>query len=486
MTKPVIVKRNTKGSHLTFTELDANFQNLQDATISLQGGTGGVSVVSDLNGTITLVNSDEITFTGDNTAKTITVSEKIQRVYVYVHNAQGAIINKGEPVYLYQATGDKPSVKLAQNTGDSTSAKTLGLAAETLAIGGEGYVITQGSLVGVNTAAYNEGDTLYLGATAGSLTATKPYAPNHLVYIGVVEKANAGQGEIYVKPQNGYELEELHNVNIDHNVALADGHTLIYNSSNQLWENGEIIPAVDLITDTSPQLGGDLDVNGYKIRSSSSGNIILEGNPNTTGEIRLVTRTTVVGVSSDIARITSAATTPLEITAAGNLYVGGGGNYAAIRIGQGTMDSLNLYSSSTGSIILDNQAWPKTDGTNGQVLSTNGSGGLSWTNGLTNATAGYVALTDRSGSQTSYASSATVDFTNFSGMVMVNRADTGSGNVALWLCGGGAALKLGDSTGTANSGTITYVSGISGYRWTNDTGGTINCSFTAFKGRNAG
>lgn len=237
MTKPVIIKRNTKGSHLTFTELDANFQNLDDATFTLEAGSGGVDVVSDLNGTITLVNSDEITFTGDNTAKTVTVSEQIVRLYAYVHNAEGATITKGQPVYLYQATGDKPSVKLALNTGDSTSAKTLGLAAETMTTGADGYVITQGKLVGVNTAAYAEGDTLYLGSTAGSLTATKPYAPNHLVYIGVVAKANAGQGEIYVRPQNGYELDEIHDVNINHNVTLNNGDLLTYNSSNQLWEN---------------------------------------------------------------------------------------------------------------------------------------------------------------------------------------------------------------------------------------------------------
>ena len=46
MAKPIIVKRGTKGSALTFTELDTNFQNLDDATITLKGGTGGVDVVT--------------------------------------------------------------------------------------------------------------------------------------------------------------------------------------------------------------------------------------------------------------------------------------------------------------------------------------------------------------------------------------------------------------------------------------------------------
>lgn len=74
MTKPVITKRTTKGSALTYSELDANFQNLQDATISLTAGSGGTQVTADLNGNITLVAGTNITLTGDNTAKTITIN----------------------------------------------------------------------------------------------------------------------------------------------------------------------------------------------------------------------------------------------------------------------------------------------------------------------------------------------------------------------------------------------------------------------------
>jgi hypothetical protein len=74
MAKPVIIKRQVKAAALTFTELDTNFQNLRDATVTLTAGTGGTNVVSDLNGTITLVAGTGITLTGDNTAKTITIN----------------------------------------------------------------------------------------------------------------------------------------------------------------------------------------------------------------------------------------------------------------------------------------------------------------------------------------------------------------------------------------------------------------------------
>lgn len=73
MTKPTITKRSVKGAALTYAELDSNFDNLRDATITLRAGTGGTQVTADLNGQITLVAGTNVTLTGDNTAKTITI-----------------------------------------------------------------------------------------------------------------------------------------------------------------------------------------------------------------------------------------------------------------------------------------------------------------------------------------------------------------------------------------------------------------------------
>jgi hypothetical protein len=74
MAKPAITKRATKAAALTYAELDTNFQNLADATISLTAGTGGTAVSADLNGNITLVAGTGITLTGNNTAKTLTIT----------------------------------------------------------------------------------------------------------------------------------------------------------------------------------------------------------------------------------------------------------------------------------------------------------------------------------------------------------------------------------------------------------------------------
>jgi hypothetical protein len=74
MAKPTIVTRLGKGSELSFQEGDDNFTNLRDATISIVAGTGGTSVSSDLNGELTLVAGTGISLSGNNTAKTITVT----------------------------------------------------------------------------------------------------------------------------------------------------------------------------------------------------------------------------------------------------------------------------------------------------------------------------------------------------------------------------------------------------------------------------
>jgi len=185
-----------------------------------------------------------------------------QQMYAYVKNDEAVTINKGEAVYLFGASGNKATVKLAYNTGDSTSATTLGLAAEDILSGQNGLVITQGVLDGLNTGAYSPGNILYLGSTPGGLTATKPYAPNHLVYIGVVEKANAGAGQILVRPQNGYELDEIHDVDLI-TTPPSTGDVLTYNGT--LWVNQA--PAsgsgtVTSIATSSPITGGTITTSG--------------------------------------------------------------------------------------------------------------------------------------------------------------------------------------------------------------------------------
>lgn len=150
------------------------------------------------------------------------------------YNGTGNTIAKGKVVYIAGAQGQRISVGLADNSSDTTSARTFGFVAENFPNGEEKFVVTQGMLRNIDTSAYAPGTILWLG-TNGNFTSTKPVAPAHLVFVGVVLKQNAASGEVYVKPQNGYELDELHDIKIT--TPVANSSILQYDSANSLWIN---------------------------------------------------------------------------------------------------------------------------------------------------------------------------------------------------------------------------------------------------------
>lgn len=160
----------------------------------------------------------------------------------YVTNDDSVTLTKGMPVYAFSGTGDRMTVKRALNTGDSTSAQTVGLVlSSSIAAGQKGLIMIQGLLDGLSilpTSTFADGDAIYLGATAGSITNVKPSAPNHLVYLGVVTTASNGSaGRMYVRVQNGYELEELHDVaDANYSTPLDVDSLLIKDDATSLWK----------------------------------------------------------------------------------------------------------------------------------------------------------------------------------------------------------------------------------------------------------
>lgn len=156
-----------------------------------------------------------------------------------VKNGSNSVINKGQPVYVSTAIGDNLMIVPASNTGDFTSSKTLGLAYNTFSINATGKIITEGLLSQLNTISAVDGDPVWLGATGNLIygTANKPYAPAHLVYLGIVARAHQTQGSIYVKVQNGFELDEIHDVNIGRSINLQNNDIIQYDSSSGIWFN---------------------------------------------------------------------------------------------------------------------------------------------------------------------------------------------------------------------------------------------------------
>jgi len=170
---------------------------------------------------------------------------------VEVRNQSGSTIAAGSIVYISGATGNKPLITLAQANNDANSAQTIGFVKTAIANNGTGFVIVRGELENINTSALTEGVQLYLSpTTAGTWTTTKPSAPQHLVYVGVVIRSHPTLGTILVAVQNGYELGELHDVLI---TTPTNGQVLKYDSTTSLWKNQT--DAVGAVTSVAGRTG---------------------------------------------------------------------------------------------------------------------------------------------------------------------------------------------------------------------------------------
>jgi len=184
----------------------------------------------------------------------------------------GEAINKGQAVYVSSADGTNMIVSKASNATEAASSKTLGILAQSLAHNAKGFVITEGLLAGLDTsAATAAGDPVWLG-TDGNLLfglANKPYAPANMVSIGVVTRKNVSNGEIFIRIQNGFELDELHNVDA-RNPNNNDG--IFYNSTTLLWEHKPVSAVYATPTLAQVTTAGNTTTNNITVGTLYFGN----------------------------------------------------------------------------------------------------------------------------------------------------------------------------------------------------------------------
>ena len=222
----------------------ANGQVLQwngTAWVNVAASTVGATNLNGLSDVVISTPEEFQTLEYDGTNWVNTYSSVVS----YVRNAEATTLTTGTVVYLFGATGDHATVKRADNDSDATSSKTVGVVGANILASENGPVVTRGYVDGIDlSVGYTSGDILWLGEDGG-FTKTKPTAPEHLVFVGVVIRATSN-GIIYVATQNGYELDELHDVSI---TSPTSGQFLKWNGS--LWVNASI-PAPVTVSDTFP------------------------------------------------------------------------------------------------------------------------------------------------------------------------------------------------------------------------------------------
>jgi hypothetical protein len=225
-----------------------------------------------------------------------------------VRNSTGAVLHKGHIVYLSGSTGNVPNAVLARANNDANSAQTFGVVYADIANNSDGFVVMLGAIdtLDTRTTAPNpftsdtlvDGQVIYLSpTTAGHVTNVKPVAPNHLVYVGYVIRTSPTNGTIEYRIQNGYELDEIHDVvataPVNNDYLYYDGSTSLYRlrqlTASRITDSTSV--GQNLVKLTNPneiryikinadnsvsaitlaQLKADIGVGGYAVLASDFG-----------------------------------------------------------------------------------------------------------------------------------------------------------------------------------------------------------------------
>jgi hypothetical protein len=168
-------------------------------------------------------------------------AESSKKEIIEVINKTGSTLTKGTIIYIKStsSSANYPEVLKASATTEATSSKTIGAIYEDILNDAIGFVVTSGEVSNLDTSIYSNGTKLWLSTTDGEVTSTPPVQPNHAVFIGHVTRSQSTNGRILYAIQNGYELNELHDVLINP-LTLANNNLLVYNSSTGLWINKNI------------------------------------------------------------------------------------------------------------------------------------------------------------------------------------------------------------------------------------------------------
>ncbi len=203
----------------------------------------GSNTISILTGQLNWNDTDGTLELGLGTGKSTVELGQGQVARVVNKTGQNLLRNDYKIVKVRSAQGQRLSVDFAIAKSEGGSTDTLGAVREDISVNQEGYITTYGLLKEINTTGalqgetWNDGDLLFLSATtSGSFTNIAPIAPNHGVRMGYVVYAHSQHGILWVKVDNGYELDELHNVKIQNDTS----GDILYKSGS-VWTNTALV-----------------------------------------------------------------------------------------------------------------------------------------------------------------------------------------------------------------------------------------------------
>jgi hypothetical protein len=164
---------------------------------------------------------------------------------------------------------------------------------------------------------------IYLDSIPGKFTHDKPQAPYHMVTLGYIIKKSGGNGTIYAKVQNGYELDELHNVRIT--APVLNKSVIIYDSVRRLWVDTTVSAA-------GLGLGGSGTTNyvskwtgstalGNSLIQDDGSNVGIGTAPTTIGAFRVLSINSSTGSILDLLR-NGTSQMQIQVTSGVNAFAG--------------------------------------------------------------------------------------------------------------------------------------------------------------------
>ena len=222
-------------------------------TVSDTGAIAGATTITDINyvdfntGYTTTLGAGQLGWDGNNTLGLgMTGGNVIQEIglQLYIYGKASSAVTKGQLIKKTGVNGTSGVITFAPTTANMTNSdEIIGIAAESIALNGFGYIISTGNIKGFNTTGssssetWADGDPLYYNPSgSGLMTNVKPSAPNLKVQIGVITNASSGgSGSMVVEINHGSTLGGT-----DSNVQITsptNGQILTYDTSNTYWKN---------------------------------------------------------------------------------------------------------------------------------------------------------------------------------------------------------------------------------------------------------
>ena len=195
----------------------------------------------------------------------------------YVRNDTSVTIPKGTVVRATGALGASGRIKVKHMiaNGSIDAMYILGIAMQDIAVGADGYAMSQGKIRKINTQAYSEGAVLYADVdTLGGLTQTKPTGSNLKLPIAFVVHS-ASNGTLAVRVSPGTYLRDLHDAYI---TSPASNASLYYNAAQGIWRDttGAVLTSDTSVFARDFQISGTANRLAMFTGSNTVGNSVVD------------------------------------------------------------------------------------------------------------------------------------------------------------------------------------------------------------------